>query len=143
MVLLAALAASCQQDEASPLTVHDLTVYAPLPGQPSAVACFTLENHTDIDVVLDQVSSPQFAAAEIHETQLINGIAHMSAGRSPVVSAGSSLLLAEGGMHVMLNVPREALDVGDPVVLQIHCNGHGVIEARAPLRPRIDAVLDD
>lgn len=128
--------AACGTDDVPPLAAADVAIFAPLPGQSMAVAYLSLRNRTAAPIVITQVSSPEFAGAELHVTVFDNGIAEMLPIDSISIAGQSDIELAAGGTHLMLMNPREALLPGDDVTLEFHYGSDGVLTLSSPLRPR-------
>ncbi len=80
----------------------------------------TLRNNTDHEIRVTRVTSPQFAAVEIHESLLENGVAKMRRVDTLRIPASSTITLQRGGKHLMLMHPTG--DTGDPdtVYLNFH-----------------------
>lgn len=137
--LLVSLGA-CETAEAPALTVSEVQVYAPLPGQSMSVAYFVLEAGPAA-ITLREVSSPDFAAAEMHATVVGNGIAEMLPLDAVTVAEHSAVAFAAGGNHLMLTGPRESVQAGDIVTLEFHYQAAGresddLVQVTAPLAPR-------
>lgn len=70
-----------------------------------SVGYLTLGNDSATDVSVSRVTSPQFAAVEIHETAVIDGVARMRDVPELTIPANSSITLRSGGLHLMLMRP--------------------------------------
>lgn len=131
---------ACETAEAPPLTVSELQVYAPLPGQTMSVAYFVLRSGPSA-VTLREVSSPDFAAVEMHATIIGDGVAEMLPIDAVTVAEHSAVTFAAGGNHLMLMRPREIVEPGDVVTLEFHYEAagretDGLLEVAAPLVTR-------
>lgn len=135
--LVVALAA-CGSDPGPALAVTGLEVYAPLPGSSTGVAYMTLTNQSDKDVVVEAARSPQFDRAEFHETRLEAGVSKMRAVDRVLVSAGDSVKLAPGGLHLMLIGASSGTVVGAPVLLELSHDA-GLLIVSADLLARVPA----
>ncbi len=113
--LIALLLAACSQPQ-PPLVASDVEVTRPMPGMKMSAAFFVLTNNTDEPIRITSVTSPQFAAVEIHETTIEDGIARMRELDALVVPPSGSVTLERGGKHLMLMRPGE---LGDRVSLQL------------------------
>jgi hypothetical protein len=133
--LLVVLAA-CGAEEAQPLTVSEVSVFAPLPGQATAVAYFSLRNATPSAVTLRQIASPDFAAVEMHTTYFDNGVAHMQALEFLTIAERSEIDFTPGGHHLMLMRPLADLEPGDVVTLEFYYDDEGLLSLRAPVKSR-------
>lgn len=135
-----AVLAACEPVETPPLTVSELQIYAPLPGQSMSVAYFVLEAGPAA-VTLGEVSSPDFAAVEMHATVIDRGVAEMLPLDAVTVAEHSAVTFAQGGNHLMLREPLEAVEPGDAVTLQFRYQAAGRdtvdrLEVTAPLASR-------
>lgn len=101
------------------LYAHSAWVREAPPGASVLAAYLTIENPGTQAQTLTSVSSPDFAAAEIHVTEIKNGTAAMTRLASTDIPARGRQVLAPGGAHVMLMRPRRALRVGDSVTLRL------------------------
>lgn len=138
LALLALLSVSaCEREVGPPLEISETIVFAPLPGSNAAVAYLTLTNHSGSDIVIDSISSPQFASVMLHETQIVDGIARMVMLGSLRIPAQSSIELAQGGKHIMLLQPTQAADPGRSVTLHINYDGAGLLIVTATLQSRL------
>lgn len=139
LALLAVLGA-CETAEAPPLTVSEVQVYAPLPGQSMSVAYFVL-HAGPAAVTLREVSSPDFADVEMHATIIDDGVAEMLPLDAVTVAEHSAVAFAAGGNHLMLREPRELVEAGGVVTLEFHYQAAGretggLLEITAPLAAR-------
>ncbi len=131
---------ACETAEGPPLTVSELQVYAPLPGQTMSVAYFVLQAGPSA-VTLREVSSPDFAAVEMHATIIGDGVAEMLPLDAVTVAEHSAVTFAAGGNHLMLKRPQEVVEAGDVVTLEFHYEAagrdtRGLLEVSAPLATR-------
>jgi copper(I)-binding protein len=140
VVLMALAAAGCAGDVGPPLEVSDISIYAPLPGSTMSVGYMTLTNNSRDAVEITSIQSPGFAAVELHETQVTDGVARMTALGALTVPARSSVTLREGGKHLMLMSPRQPVELGQPVTLEIRYAGDGLVIVNATVQPRFTVV---
>jgi len=70
----------------------------------------TLTNNSAETISLTSVSSPQFAAVEIHETTIEDDIARMRRIEALDIGPGRSTTLERGGKHLMLMQSQELMD---------------------------------
>ena len=115
LVCLVLLIAACSQPQ-PPLVVSDVDITRPMPGMKMSAGYFVLTNNTDEPIRITSVTSPQFAAVEIHETRIEDGIARMREIDALIVPPRGSVTLERGGKHLMLMRPG---DLGDQVSLQL------------------------
>ncbi|MDJ0751368.1 MAG: copper chaperone PCu(A)C [Woeseiaceae bacterium] len=105
--------AACGQTQ-PPLVASGVDIARPMPGMKMGAAYFVLTNNTDEPIRITSVTSPQFAAIEIHETRIEDGIARMREIDALVVPPRGTVTLERGGKHLMLMRPG---DLGDVVTL--------------------------
>lgn len=111
-------------------------MFAPLPGQPAAVAYFSMHNPTPAAVTLRRVSSPDFAAVEMHTTYIDDGVAHMQALEFLTIAEQSDVEFSPGGHHLMLMRPVTNLEPGDEVTLEFYYDDERSLSLRAPVKSR-------
>ena len=70
----------------------------------------SLNNNTNATITISHVTSPEFTAVEIHESQLVDGVAKMRKINTLSISAKSTVSLESGGTHLMLMRPNAAID---------------------------------
>ncbi len=128
----------CDRDAGPPLEVSATTVFAPLPGTLAAVAYMTIRNNTQTDIAVGSISSPQFASVMLHETQIVDGIARMTMLKSFLIPAHSSVVLGDGGLHIMLMKPVRAIELEQPVSLHINYDVAGLVIVSTTFQSRFD-----
>jgi periplasmic copper chaperone A len=82
---------------------------------------------------IERLTSPQFEAAEAHETVTIDGERRMRE-IDLLLPAGAVLELAPGGRHFMLMGPAAPLRAGDQVELRLDCGAEGETAITLPVR---------
>jgi copper(I)-binding protein len=80
----------------------------------------TLVNAGSSDVVLIDVTSPDYAGISIHQTQDEHGTSRMIAVASIALKPHSTVRFAEGGYHLMLMQPQRPIHPGDKVSITLH-----------------------
>jgi copper(I)-binding protein len=130
----AVLAAAAQ---AQPVSVKDAWVRVPAPGQ--KVAGVYMEIVSRANTALVAVASPVAARAELHSMALDDGVMRMRPLERIELPAGKAIMLAPGGLHVMLIDLRQPLKRGDNVpvtltVLQFSSGSRSVFTVRAEVR---------
>lgn len=126
--LLAAGAASADDLEVSGAWVRE-----PPPGASAAAAYLTLRNPGGDARRLVGASSPACARAEIHRSVVEDGVARMEHVAAIDVPANGELVLAPGGLHLMLIEPGVLHD-GDEVPLVLELAGGETLPVRAVVR---------
>lgn len=109
LVIALTLSAACSAPQ-PPLVATDVEITRPIPGMNMGAGFLVLTNNTNKAIRITQVTSPQFAAIEIHETTLENGVSRMRRLDVLEVPAHGSVTLARGGKHLMLMRPRDLQD---------------------------------
>ncbi len=93
---------------------------APIAGGTGAVY-LTVTNHTDMDDLLQRVTTTAATTAELHETINDNNVMRMEPRPEGLpLPAGETLVLEPGGKHIMLVELAQALQVGDTVMVTLH-----------------------
>ena len=82
------------------------------PGVTVGVAYFTLKNDTGRSDRLLKISTSVATKAQVHRTEILDGIARMREVAVLHVDAGQTLEFAPNGMHVMLTGLKQALVEG-------------------------------
>ncbi|MDH5407056.1 MAG: copper chaperone PCu(A)C [Gammaproteobacteria bacterium] len=80
---------------------------------------FTVKNSHKNEILITEISSPQFDNVEIHRTIHEGGMAKMRWQPHIHVPAGKTVMLEPGGKHLMLMKPKRRLKKGDTIELQI------------------------
>ncbi len=119
------LLAACSRD-AAPLVAEDLVINAPRPAMRMSAGYLTLTNNSDTAITITKVTSPEFAAVEMHESILEDGISRMVELGELTIAAGATVRFEPGGKHLMLMGLRGEPDstslqfyAGDTLVLTV------------------------
>ena len=102
--------AACDAGQKAPLVAADVVVYQSTPGNRMRVGYFSLTNNSEMTITIDRVTSEEFAAVEMHETQYEDGIAKMRPLPFVSVPPGETIRFEKGGKHLMLMKPTEQTD---------------------------------
>lgn len=129
---------ACSVDETAAVRISELRIRAPVPGSTTSVAYFTIANHSNQDVVISEITSPQFSSAEIHRTELNNGISSMRRIENLLIPANDSVELRPGSYHLMLFTPLSPLEPGQSVSLLIHYSDNRQVNVTAALDEGFD-----
>jgi len=97
-------------------------------------AYLTIVNHDSVTVDLVGVATALAASAEVHESMQHDGMSHMMPRASVAIGARDSLVMAPGGLHVMLNQLTRALAAGDSVPLTVRFSNGDSVLVRVPVR---------
>ena len=119
------LLAACSGNQA-PLVAEDLVINAPRPAMRMSAGYLTLTNNSDRGITITEVTSPDFAAIEMHESILDDGISRMVELGELTIAAGATVKFEPGGKHLMLMGLRGEADTtalqfyaGDTLVLTV------------------------
>ncbi len=111
----------------------ELTViesYAPrslTPTAKSAVVYFTISNTGVADKIVG-VSTPSAISAMIHESKIVDDIATMIMLDGIDVPAGSTIAMAQGGLHIMLMGLKAPLKEGEILKLDVTFEKAGMMK---------------
>lgn len=97
-------------------------------------AYMQITNLSDSEFTVTSVTSPDFAAAELHRTAIEDGVARMLPVAELRIPAGDSVRLEPGGLHLMLYDPVRPLVQGDSVTLVLHRSDGICLTAAVPVR---------
>ena len=120
------------------VTVTEGHVRAPIPGVTSTAAYMTLRNTGGEDMMVERVTTAAAADVTLHTTMNHNGMLHMMGMESLTIPANGSLVLKEGGMHMMLEGPRATLQPGTTVDLVLHFASGTELVISLPVRSVLD-----
>lgn len=129
-------AASAAEDS---LTVSNAWVREAPPKAEESAAYLTIHNKTNQAHKLVGVSSPQFQKAEIHDTEVTYGKAHMRRVGSLPIEAHGTVEFKAGAYHLMLISPLQPLKAGNTVELRLQFDDVPQITVQAPIRKADDA----
>jgi copper(I)-binding protein len=124
---------------AEPVVLGDLTieaywVKAMLPGQPVAGGFLKLTNKGAADDKLVSASSPKSGRVELHEMVMKGDVMEMRALEAGIaISAGATVELAPGGLHVMFFDVTEAFKDGDMVPVTLTFEKAGTVDLMLPV----------
>ena len=119
LVLFAATLVAALPAWAAGLTVTNAWSRSTPPGVTVGVAYFTLKNDTGKSDRLLKISSPIAEKAQVHRTEILDGIARMREVAVLHVDAGQELRFEPNGMHVMLMGLKKPLVEGQSFELDL------------------------
>ncbi|MEQ8579194.1 MAG: copper chaperone PCu(A)C [Balneola sp.] len=103
-------------------------------GQMSG-AYFVYENTLDVSDTLISVDSPQAMMTQIHESYTTeDGLAGMREKKEIIVHSDESLILKQGGLHVMLMNLKEDLSENDSVEVTLEFTEAGTVKFKLPVK---------
>ena len=129
VMLWAGLGAASTKD----IVITDPRIPERPPVAKMLAAYMTITNTTATPRQLLSVASPDFKQIEIHQTTMHNGMAHMAAQASLPVPANSKVILAPGGLHLMLIQPLRQLRAGDTVMLNLMFDDSAALAVTVPV----------
>jgi copper(I)-binding protein len=138
LLIVAALAvATLAQAKDNPgVEVKDAWVRGTVPGQTTTAAYMTLRSSEAMKVV--GVATPAAQRAEIHSSEMKDGIMRMRPVKQVRLPAGKDVAL-QGDLHVMLLELARTLGAGDAVHITITVEDakgkRSRVEVEAPVRP--------
>jgi copper(I)-binding protein len=123
-------------DAACNLQVEEGWVRLGPAGMPMLAGFGRIANPCRDPATIAAASSPAFAAVELHESRVVDGVSRMRAVPALRIGAGEAAVLAPGGLHLMLMRPHAPLRAGTEVQLELElADGRrvdGRFEVRAP-----------
>ncbi len=110
--------------------------YAAVPATSDRTALyFTVENHSDEDDALVEVSTDAAGRVELHRQVSGGGMMRMERVAEIGIRSGGKATLEPGGLHVMLLDLRRPLAAGDVLRLDLTFRNAGRVRAYAEVRP--------
>lgn len=140
-LIMCALAIACSPPEGAPLKISNVVVLEPLPGTSVTAGYLTLENSSNQPIVIDKVTSPQFARVEMHQTILEGDVARMVPISPLIVERHSDVVFSPGGKHLMLSDSSQNIAAGLPVTIEFHYDTSGLLIVATSVSSR-DALAD-
>ena len=136
IVLLAALALAHPASEASDntLTVRDAWVREAPPNAQILAGYAQIENTTGHADAIIAISSAAFEKAEIHRSEVKDGVARMAQVKSLDLPPGQTVKLEPGGTHLMLFNPKSPLRAGQHVTLSFTLSSGKTLSVNAEVR---------
>ncbi|MDP4027421.1 MAG: copper chaperone PCu(A)C [Gallionella sp.] len=116
------------------IQVKDAWVQAAPPGVKVMAAYLEIKNNGKQQQVLTGVSSPAFGKIEIHRSVIQGNVARMDHLKELTIPANASVLLQQGGLHLMLMDVKKPLASGDQVPLAFIFGNGEKIAATAIVR---------
>ncbi|MSQ68173.1 MAG: copper chaperone PCu(A)C [Gammaproteobacteria bacterium] len=103
------------------LEVKGAWVREPPPASPGTAAFMSLHNAGASALTITGWRSPQFGTTMLHATLSSGGQTKMRGHAQLSMAPGEGIVLAPGGLHVMLMKPTGTLHEGEPVSLELSC----------------------
>lgn len=104
---------------AEDLTISDAWIRAAPPGAHMLAGYARFQNPGDVDARLVSAASDRFGLVEIHRTVEVDGVARMREVEAVDIPAGGEVLLAPGGLHLMLMRPQRDTVEGERILVRL------------------------
>lgn len=119
------------------LEVESGWVRPPLPGMAMTAGYARLANRGDAALTIDRVSSVAFGGADLHRTEVEDGLSRMRRALPLTLAPGAVQVLEPGGYHLMLFDPAGPLLSGAALAVEFHCGQQSrqapfTVQAEAP-----------
>ena len=98
-----------------------------------AAAYLSIRNKGTENDTLLEVSTPLSGMAEVHTMKMKNGVMKMGPAGSVEIPAGGKVVLAPGGLHIMMMKLKKALIKGKTVEITLSFERSGKITVTAPI----------
>ena len=98
-----------------------------------AAAYLTIRNEGTEDDALLAVSTPLSGIAEVHAMSMKDGVMRMGPAGPVEIPAGGKVLLAPGGLHIMMMKLQKALIKGKTIEITLSFKRSGKITVTAPI----------
>jgi len=123
VLLAVAVLCACGKGASAPPSAHSLPTAWIRLGPPDAMMLagyLGIDNTSDTPLHLQRIDSDAFGAITVHQTEVIDGVSRMREVPDLTLPPGGRVVLAPGGMHLMLMQPTRPLHEGDRVMLRLH-----------------------
>ena len=115
-------------------------VVAPIPGQQAVAGYLTIHNPAAEAVVLLSVSSPAAAHTSLHESRMVGNLMSMQALQDVQLQPGETLVMAAGGMHLMLMNPNLEMFGEESVSVVLNFEALQPVEVEVPVRDLMNSM---
>ncbi len=115
------------------LKVIDARIMITPPGVSVTAGLMTVVNETDSDIEISSITAQGFERVEMHKTEVVDGVARMRQEHELNVPAKDSLILKNGGYHMMLYTPERSFAEGDMIEITLITN-QGKVTALVPVK---------
>lgn len=119
--------------QASDLVVVEPWARASIGVSRPAAAYLSIRNEGIAADVLTDIKTPAANLAEIHKSEVKDGLARMSPSGPVEVLAGSTVHLEPGGLHIMLMKLKRPLKKGDTISMTLFFENSGAVEVTVPV----------
>lgn len=121
LALLLGLASLPALADCKGLKVEDARIPAAPPVAPVLAGYARLMNEGRHALHIGAVEGADFGSVELHQMSMENGMMQMRPLQGLDIPAHGSVVLADGGKHLMLMNPRHPFKPGDSTVLAFRC----------------------
>jgi len=118
----------------SKLEIRDPWARQAAPGVPVAAGYAVVLNRGALADELISASSPRAASVQIHESSMADGVMRMRERDGLPVPAQGRVVLAPGGLHLMIMGLDQSLKPGDSLPIRLRFRSAGELEVRFALR---------
>ncbi len=132
-VCLVAMSA-CNQSSVAPIQIADAWIREAPPGASAMAGYMRIINTTENDIILQQVSSPNFKAIEFHRSVEKNGVYKMVPHLHIHIAANSTFELKPGDYHLMMFSPVSSLKDGDTIEIDLQFSDQHIISTAIPVK---------
>ena len=133
LVILSGFACLCGKAVAAPLKISGAWVRA-VDGMPMTAGYFIIDNPNAAPDRLLSASAPGAAAVTLHQTKIVQGVAHMLEARAGlVVPAHGRLQFAPGGNHLMIEGLKAGLKPGQNFSMVLKFEHGGLMTVSFPV----------
>ena len=128
--------ATAEPATATACALHLQDAWARMPpgGMPMHGGFVRIGNPCDRTATITGASSRSYGSVEMHETRIENGVSRKRKVPSLVVPARGEIVLAPGGLHLMLMQPAADLAPGGTVEVTFELDDGSRVPARFELR---------
>ncbi len=134
LLCIVLISGAVQSQAANRLRVTDAWIRAAPPGVMVLAGYMTLENPGPEDIKITAAESPQFGMIELHRTVIEDDVARMRRQPYFLVPAEAQLVLAPNDRHLMMMMPKLAVQLGDKVTVRLKLDDGTSVEFKAILR---------
>ena len=103
------------------------------PSAGAAAAYVSVMNHGGDDRLLG-VASPAARTAEIHRTEIVDGVMKMQSVEALEIAAHGKLEMKPGGYHIMFMGLKQPLKQGEEIDLTLRFEKAGELTVKVPVR---------
>jgi len=99
-------------------------------------AYFEINNQSNKQWILKNITSNNFEKIEIHNSKNHQGMMHMEKQKNVIIPALKKVVFKPNGLHLMLINPKNALRAGDQVILSFTFDNDNILKISVPVKKR-------